>query len=272
MADMSLIPDLEGKVAQQKSARTALNTAQNAQEQDYLNRYSGAIGGQESMEALSKRLGDELGLPTLQQNALKLRETIRNLPTTYGKATRGFDVNQNQLDRIVGKETARLSPAMATAEEALASATGTLDKRIGFAQTDQAKALLPYQTESTLLQNRLAREATGFSEDNGRELDALISKMNAGITLSEGEKNRANALAVAEMNFNNQLKLQEQQQKFSTTNQTPNTQIVESGGKKYLIDSGSGKIISTYGTSGGGATYKPNLNGNMSVGGQSVWR
>jgi len=274
MADFQL-PDLEGKVASQKAARSGFNEAQAGQEADYLGRYTGAIQGQEGMGALSKRLGEELGLPTLQANAQKLQETIRNLPTTYGKATRGFDVNANQLARIIGTQTAKLSPAAEAAQNAASAATAQRNEQIGFAQADQAKELLPYQTEGTLLQNRLAREATGFSEDNGRELDAIISKMNAGITLSEGEKNRANALAVAEMNFNNQLKLNEQQAKLSGSGQ-PNTQVMETWGKKYLIDSGTGKIISTYGSGNATPVYKPsytpNLNGNASQNGQSVWK
>ena len=216
---------------------------QNVTSADYLKRYTDFINSQEGASAMAGRIGGELGIPTLQANATNYRNLLTNLPSTYSKATTGYDVNANQLNRIIGQKSSELSPLVETTERSLAAAQGNLATRMGYEQYDQSKALLPYTTEKEMLADRQARETTLYSQDNQNELNSLIAKINAGITLSEGEKNRAATLAASEKAY---LSAKE--------NATPNTQVIEQGGKKYLIDSGTGKILSTYGSSGGGST------------------
>src|SRR3990167_1878680 len=79
---------------------------QQAQSQDYLGRLGGYVSGQPTSSALAERIGGELGLPTLRSNVQGLENTLFNLPSTYGSATRGFDVNANQLSRIIGTKQA----------------------------------------------------------------------------------------------------------------------------------------------------------------------
>jgi len=217
MADTPNLNQITDTTNAQRAAGTTLLGNQNALTSDFLNRYTSAIGGQETSSAMAGRIGQELGIPTLQSNANTLRTTLNNIPTTYNKATTGFDVNANQLARVVGQKASELAPAVDTAERALSSAQGNLNTRMGYEQADQAKALTPYSTEQNLLQDRLARETSMFTNENENELNGLISKINAGITLSEGEKNRANTLAAQEASFNNQMKLQKDQQQFTSS-------------------------------------------------------
>jgi hypothetical protein len=51
------------------------------------------------------------------------------------------------------------------------------------------------QTEKDLLTDRMAREATFYTQENQNELDTLISKIQSGIAISEADKNRAATLA-----------------------------------------------------------------------------
>ena len=68
------------------------------------------------------------------------------------------------------------------------------------------------------MSERASRESTGYTEDMQRELDGLIEKMKAGITLSEGEKERANRLAIAEKQYSTQLEIAKlNQQKYAAT-------------------------------------------------------
>ena len=181
---------------------------QQAQSQDYLGRLGGYVSGQPTSSAMAERIGGELGLPTLRSNVQGLENTLFNLPSTYGSATRGFDVNANQLARIIGTKQAELAPAATLARSNLQSAESDLSTRLGYAQQDFSRGLIPFQSEEGLLKDRLARETTLFSQDNERELDAIIAKLSAGVTLTEGERNRANQLAIAEKNYQNQLELQ----------------------------------------------------------------
>ena len=185
----------------QSTGSTNLLAGQEREGEDWLRRYSEFLKSQEGASAMARRIGDELGIPTLRQGATMLRNTYTNLPTTYSKATTGYDVNQNQLSRIIGQKASELYPMVQTAETSLADAQEQLGLRMGYEMADQEKALAPWQAEQSMMIDRWAREATMFSLQNQRELDALISKLQMGVTLSEGEKNRANQLAIAEKNY-----------------------------------------------------------------------
>lgn len=251
-------PDLNAPV-QQAQANTAnlknIFAGQQADTGGFLNRFSGAINAQPTSTALAERIGNELGLPQLQGNANMLRNTLTNLPSTYSAATRGFDVNANQLSRIIGTKSAELAPAVETAERSLSSAQNNLDRRLGYAQADQQKELLPYQSEQSLLSDRFAREASGYSQAMGNELDAIIAKMNAGVQISEAEKSRAHDLALAEKTFENQKKLYAEQAKYSPSAANDPWQTIGDGA--WLFNTQTGQTIQNpqdFKAGGGGAS------------------
>src|SRR5205085_1881136 len=130
--------------------------------------------------------------------------TVFQLPQTYSAATRGFDVNSNQLARIVGLKQSELAPSAELAQQNAGNAENAVNTKLGYATAEQNKQLLPYQSEQTLLSDRLARESSMFSQANQQELDSIIAKINAGVTLSEGESDRANKLAMAEKQYQSQ--------------------------------------------------------------------
>ena len=228
------INEITDLIAHQQAGTPGFLRGQQETTADYLKRYTDFINSQEGASAMAGRIGTELGIPTLQANATMLRNTLTNLPSTYSKATTGYDVNQNQLSRIIGQKAGELSPMVQTAETSLAGAQGNLATRMGYEQADQAKALLPYQTEQDLLTDRLAREATLYSQENQNELNALIAKIDAGITLSEGEKNRAQELAIAEKNYQAERDRLNAQQPIST----------DTG--DWMWDSETGKWVPVY--------------------------
>ncbi len=202
MADQ--LYDLNAPVQQAQANRAGLTNLfgeQRAGTSDYLNRFKGAISGQETSQQAADRIGGELGLPGKRQAASTITNTVNNLPYTFGAATRGYDVNANQLSRIIGQKTSELTPAMNTANAAVSDAEASLDTRMGYQQADQARELLPYQTEASFLSEQNARETTGYTQQSQSELDSIIAKMNAGIQISEGEKNRANQLAMQELQY-----------------------------------------------------------------------
>ena len=218
----------------QRAGTSGFLAGQNQTTADYLKRYTDFINSQEGATAMAGRIGGELGIPTLQANATMLRNTLTNLPSTYSKATTGYDVNQNQLSRIIGQKSGELYPMVQTAETSLAGAQGNLATRMGYGMADLARMEKPYTTEKEMLNDRLARETTLFSADNGRELDALIAKINAGVTLSEGEKSRANQLAISEKNY--------QAQKDQLNARAP----ISTDTGDWMWDAQSGKWVPVY--------------------------
>jgi len=233
-------------LAKQKLGNEALLASQSGQENDYLTRYRGAIAGQETSANMARRIGAELNLPTLSENAFNLNRQVRELPQTYSAATRGFDVNANQLNRIVGQKTSELTPALTTANEALANANQTLATQMGYQLSDQEKSLLPYTTEKELLTNKLARETSLYTSQNENELSTIISKIQSGIAVSEAEKARALQLATQEQNYNLE------KEKLNATLGQGTIETI--GGNKYLVNKTTGeKIFLGSATSGSGS-------------------
>lgn len=195
------LPDFGKMISNQRTAGQGMLANQGSQTGEFLSNYAGAIKGQEGMRPMWARLGEELGLPQLRANADSLNATLEALPQTYGDATRGFDVNANQLARIVGAKQAAIAPQAQRATQLAQTAQDYLGTQMGLAQAEQAKELLPYQSEEAFLKDRIARETSLFSQDNEREYNALVKKMEAGITLNEGEKNRKAELERAKMDY-----------------------------------------------------------------------
>ena len=229
------------------SAKLAnLFASQRGESNNFLGRYTGAINNQETSSAMADRIGSELGLPQMRANSQGLQNTLFNLPSTYSAATTGHDVNANQLSRIVGQKQSELAPAAALAQSNVSSAENSLNTRLGYGQADQAKALLPYGMESNLMSDTFARETTGYTNAMQGELDAIIGKMNAGVTLSEGEKNRAQALASAEMGYQNALKVAE-------INKKQDSPYISVGEGNSIFDPKTGRFVAT-----APKTYAPN--------------
>lgn len=188
---------------------TNLFAGQRGDTTGYLDRLTGAIRNQEPLTHMYDRIGRELNIPNLRANAVGAANTLTNLPYALSGAARGFDVNANQLTRAIATKTAGLQPLVETTQRALQSAQDVMGQRIGFTQEQQKKELLPYQSEEKFLADRFARETSGYSESFERELKGLLAKLQAGVTLNEGERDRANAIALQKMIYDQAIKTTE---------------------------------------------------------------
>ena len=193
-----LSPDLANK---QTGAFNSFYAGQEGDINSYLSKLYNFSESQPTTQALSDRIAGQLNLPALRASAGQLNQTLYQLPSTYSSATTGHNVNANQLARIIGQKQSELAPAAALATQNVQSAEKTLDTRLGYEAQDYKNKLDTYKTEGSLMNDRLARESTGFGQLQERELNALIAKFQSGVTLTEGERNRANALAIAEKQY-----------------------------------------------------------------------
>jgi hypothetical protein len=169
--------------------------SQKQQESDFIKRYTSAVSGMKSTSQLADEIGGSLNLPTLRSNAQSLTATLDNIPTVQKQATRGFDVNNNQLDRIISAEQSKLAPVAQKAVTQQQNAENDLSTRLGYAVQDQQKTLLPYEKEASLLSDRLARETTMYSTQMQSELDLYMDSLRAGRELTAREQARLEELA-----------------------------------------------------------------------------
>jgi hypothetical protein len=255
------LPDFGSVVGSQRQASGNMMANQGAQTGQFLQNYGNAINDQEKMRAMYSRLGDELNLPALQNQAQTLTSTLEAIPQTYGSATRGFDVNANQLGRIVGTKQAQLAPLQQKAVGQLQTAQNQIGTQMGLEQAQQQKELQPYDMERQFLTDRMARETSLFTQDAEREYNALVTKMQAGIQLSEAEKNRAQELEMQKRSFENAKSL-------AMIKEPSAENILKVGKGDSLYDPNTGKwITAPGGTSGTGGGGSGNYYGTQNNGG-----
>lgn len=220
--------DLDAKTAAQK-AETDARFASNKAELGQFNTKFGEAVPKILDETYSKyAIPDQVG----GVNALNSR--IKDLQfNTSGSGAGGY-ASGAQVDKAL---QLNYIPNFNTAAQ-------NLNNSLGAAQSEIGTRLTPYQVEGNLLNERIAREATGYSQQQQRELDSLLTVYQTGVQMAENEKNRMQQLAIQEMEF--------ERLKYSTQNANKNTQIVESGGRKYLVDMNTGQRIQDLGPSGSG--------------------
>lgn len=215
MADYNLDAGVNAAAAQ-RAAGTNLLAGQDVKTSDFLNKYTDLINNQGTTEALAGRIGAELNLPNLQKSAFDLNQQVLDIPGTYKTGTRGFDVNANQLGRIIATKQAELAPLAQRATSQAQFAQEQLGTRLGYAQNDWNRQLLPLTSEQAFLTDRLARETSMFTEANQNELNAILDKIKNGIEIDQREKDRAQELAIAEKRYENELKLQQEKNNAPT--------------------------------------------------------
>lgn len=178
----------------QRNAGTSLISSQKAENQDYLGRYRNALAGQESTSAAAGRISGEIGLDKARGATTALNTQINNLPGVLKTASAGKDINANQLQRLTAARIAPIQATYANASALQGRLESELGTRLGYQTTDNNRALLPFQTEQSLLQSSQGNETGLFTAANQAELSAIQAKIAAGVQISEGEKNRAQQL------------------------------------------------------------------------------
>jgi len=181
--------------------------------------YTGAIQGQEAVPNLISRYDDRFGVPQLQrglQEGQEMYDTlgsqIRGLSRDVAQRSQESILTQGQKNRMVQAEQAPLleqqgilGTNLSRMGANLGTAQSNAAKMVEAEQLQQQKELQPwlqkYDNENILSAMRM----TGWSTQNEMELRRLLANQQAGITLSEGEKNRMNSLAIAEKGFQAQL-------------------------------------------------------------------
>lgn len=204
-------------------------TKQQREGEEYISGLKEHLGSLEQIPQMYQRLSGELMLPDLRKQyqglskaATGLSEQIWNVPEMVAGTTRESLVTapQRQAMTLKAQEPltealTRLSPMIQATGQALTSAETELGKRMGYGLEQQQMSLLPFEKGFDLLTQRQAREYSGYTFSNQIELDRLIANLNAGVTLSEGEKQRLHELALKEQDYKNQLDVMKQQSELS---------------------------------------------------------
>lgn len=224
--------DLAAKAAQDK-IDTANRFAQNKTElTDFNTRYGAAVPQIINDTSNKYQLGDLLG----QANSLNTR--VKDLQGNISGQGAGGYANSSQVDAAVNS---KYLPRYQTAITNLQTGTA-------LANAEQNQLLKPYETEADLLNQRIAREATGYSQEQQRELDGLIAAMNAGNQLSQAQIQQATALAQLESSYKQAIDVEKLKKTETPVNAKDNYVSIGDG----LYNIATGQIIQKPKTEGDG--------------------
>lgn len=240
----------------------------NAGEDSAFNDYVSYLKGSDSPLDFYTKASEAQGLPQLRktQSSLQgqiydLEDTLRRIEPDVSANSRNSVVTESQRRGIVaerskpvienlgwiGQSLGRVSDAVSSANQQALTLTD-LNSR------GQDRIADAYKTNIQIKSDQAARAMTGFSTDMQNMLTVSLAKISRGEQLSDQEAQRAfEALQMEKkykMEFDQQMKLAEAQ---------PETQIIDLGGRKVLINTRTGKEIAGFNEvrSGGSGALRP---------------
>lgn len=183
--------------AQQKQAMDQEFANEKQAVSDFSNKYKGDVNN------VVNNTSAKYNLPDLANISNALDSRIHELSGNTNNAGAEGMASASQVDQAI---QSRYLPQYQQAVSNQSNATQA-------AQTEENQLLAPDQAEASLLNQRLAQEMSGFTNEQKNELDGLLASMNAGVQLTTAQQQRANELAIAEEGYQNalnQTKLQQQ--------------------------------------------------------------
>jgi hypothetical protein len=175
---------------------------QNSTQNDFINSYKQAISNNPSVTDLYNQGNEKYNVNALAANANQLQNAVLQAPQQSLDAARGFNYDQNQVANQTNLTLGRLSPLASAAQNNLSTAQGLASQYVTAGQAQNAQNLLPVQAQQSYLTDLYARQASGWTTASEQEYNGLVAKMNAGISLSDQEMQRANQLAQAQSAYN----------------------------------------------------------------------
>ena len=238
--------------------------------QDYLGKTQAQIKPLEVFEQLEQKAG----LPemkkvagTLRGQVYGLEDSLRRVEPDVAARSRNSLVTEAQRRGMVTagqkplmENLGTLSTSLGRVESGIQSAGSDIAQRTGLVLQGQQQELDPYKMNIQLMGDRAARLTTGFTADREMRYNLLMDKLQRNRQLSDIERREAFELQVEKNKFDQQKEM------FNIEASKPSaraTQTVSLGNNRTaLIDSQTGQVINTYGSSGtgtksGAAAYLP---------------
>lgn len=204
--------------------------AQKAAFDTYNKDFTNFLGSQETPTQIADRYSNKYNVPFLQnqqqqQNAQLelLGNKLQALPASVNSASANSLLTRGQKDRIIQSQSAplqqnynNLAQTAGQTTNQLNSANSNINQAISLEQADQLKQTQPWLQKYDAMNIFNAAENTQWNATNQWELNTLLANQQAGVTLSEGQQSRLEALAAQENAFHNQLDLLEKQNEYAT--------------------------------------------------------
>ena len=149
--------------ASQRAAEELLRKQQEQQGQ-FLGRFKTEV------PAALGAIEQELGLPQLRETAFTQGELVRLAPERVTAGAKGYDVNQNQLERMIAADVAKLAPGAQTAYQQAQFGEAELGRRA-------ERAIMPYEIEAGFLGENVKNQVQLFRDNVKSQLDTALTQM-----------------------------------------------------------------------------------------------
>jgi hypothetical protein len=153
-----------------------------------------------------------LGLPQLRDTFLRgnqalgqLQSSIFNIPNTIADTTHNSLLNEGQRQSMMDANAVPLTRELNQMQLAQNATGARLNQAETTAQNIEAANLMPWEKQYDAITRQQAAQMTGWTTANADELNRLISNQQSGLTWTNDEAQRANALAVQELQYRQAL-------------------------------------------------------------------
>ena len=200
-----------------------------AESGQFRQRYGDWLSGLETPEATRERFENRYGYQPLKEQYQQSSEMLGNLgsaisakPEEVLGRSRETIMTSGQVSNISNKEVADLMKVYSSVgqiNEQQGQRLSLIEQNMNDASqlelAQQQKMMTPWLQEYNDINIMQAKKYTGWTFANTLELNRLIGNRDAGISWTNAEANRANALAMQENNFNNQLDMLEKSNEYA---------------------------------------------------------
>ena len=203
---------------------------------DYLNRMQAFIPQSRG------RIDQQFGLPLLREQFLRgneitddLQSQILQAPKTVAATSRESLLTEGQR----AKQVQSMQDPMYENLSKLQAQQGQLGNRLnlyeGLAESRHQEEMLPFEREYNSMEQRQARQFSGYTFANQLELNRLVENQKSGLTWTNSEAERANKLALQEMQY--KMHLDGIKEQGSQQRQTQNTPVARTNALAQLWSS-----------------------------------
>ncbi len=200
-----------------------------AQQGEFRGRFGNWLEGLETPEATRQRYENRYGYQPLKEQYQQTSEmmgdvgsAIQAKPEQVLARGRNTVMTSAQLDQINSKEVGDLMKIYSGIGQIneqqgnrLASIEQSMNTAASLEIAQQQKMMTPWLQEYQDITVMQARKFSGWTIAGQSELDRLLANQSAGLTWSNAEANRANALAQIEAQFQNSLEKMEKENEYA---------------------------------------------------------
>ena len=193
---------------------------QKTTEDEYLGRYTTAIGALPKVQDIFERLSKEKGLEQATNVSRGLQSSFEAIPEQEKIAGKQFGISAPRLAKRVVERQSTLAPQVTKAGTQEANIRSDIAGQISRETAESERTLLPYQTEAAFISDRVAALMTGWTAERAASLQTGLQMMANENAMDIAKLNNIAALAKQEDAYARELEnaknLQEWQSRLNS--------------------------------------------------------